>query len=65
MLGTLFTPENYGILSNGQKPTLRKEELQLSLDEFFCLFKRFEVVLTQKGLDLSGRDYDEVPHIGE
>jgi hypothetical protein len=34
-------------------------ELPLSRDQFFDLFKRFNIVLTQKGLDLEGKDYRE------
>lgn len=34
-------------------------ELPLSRDQFFALFKRFSIVLTQKGLDLDGKDYRE------
>jgi hypothetical protein len=34
-------------------------ELPLSRDQFFEMFKRFNIVLTQKGLDLDGVDYRE------
>lgn len=33
-------------------------ELKLTLEEFFALFKRFEVVLTPQGLGLEGREYE-------
>jgi hypothetical protein len=34
-------------------------DLTLTPDQFFALFKRFSVTLTQRGLDLEGRDYRE------
>lgn len=34
-------------------------DLPLTPDQFFSLFKRFSVTLTQRGLDLEGRDYRE------
>jgi hypothetical protein len=50
-------------LSSGSTPKLRKVDLKLSLNEFFTYFKRFDVVLTQRGLDLVDREYDEeLPH---
>ena len=40
--------------------TLRFKELDLELtfEEYFGLFKRFNVVLTSKGLGLDGREYE-------
>lgn len=34
-------------------------ELPLDRDQFFDLFKRFNIVMTQKGLDLDSKDYRE------
>ena len=35
-------------------------DMELSLLEFFALFKRFDLVLTHRGLEIEGRDYTEV-----
>ena len=37
---------------------LREIDLELSLNEFLGLFKRFSVVLTRRGLNLTEREYD-------
>lgn len=34
-------------------------DLPLTSDQFFSLFKRFSITLTQRGLDLEGREYRE------
>jgi len=39
---------------------VRKVEVNLTLEQFFKYFKRFNVVLVQGNLDIIGRDYDEV-----
>ena len=39
---------------------LRSVDLDLTIEEFVGLFKRFNVVLTKRGLDLDGRDYNLV-----
>jgi hypothetical protein len=36
---------------------LRRVDLELSTEEFLGLFKRFNVVLTRRGLDLTGRTF--------
>jgi hypothetical protein len=36
---------------------VKQVEVEITLDEFMSLFKRFSVVLTKKGLDLAGRTY--------
>jgi hypothetical protein len=36
---------------------VRQVDLELKLQEFVGLFKRFNVMLTRKGLDLDGREY--------
>lgn len=36
---------------------VKRVELELTLEEFMGLFKRFSVVLTKSGLDLDGRTY--------
>lgn len=38
---------------------LKRVELDLSMEEFLLLFKRFAVSLVWKGLDLTGREYVE------
>lgn len=38
---------------------LTEREIDISIEEFVGLFKRFSVVLTKRGLDLTGRDYEE------
>jgi hypothetical protein len=40
---------------------VRKIEVKLTLVQFFKYFKRFNVVLVQHGLDICGRDYEEIP----
>ena len=35
-------------------------DLDVGLDEFFDFFKRFNVVLTQRGLGLGNREYEKV-----
>jgi hypothetical protein len=37
---------------------VREVEISFALSEFVCLFKRFSVMLTWKGLVLEGREYD-------
>lgn len=44
-------------LQSSDKLQLKERDVELSLPEFFRLFKRFEIVLTSKGLDLDGREY--------
>ena len=46
--------------SNAKPIQVRKVEVNLTLEQFFKYFKRFNVVLVQSGLDISGRDYDEI-----
>ncbi len=46
--------------SNAKPIQVRKVEVDLTLEQFFKYFKRFNVVLVQSGLDISGRDYDEI-----
>lgn len=36
----------------------RRVDVELTLNEFMGLFKRFAVVLTQRGLDLTHREYE-------
>ncbi|MDW9583461.1 hypothetical protein GOB17_28100 [Sinorhizobium meliloti] len=35
----------------------KESDIELTFDEFFSLFKRFNIVLSQKGLGLDGREY--------
>ena len=45
-------------LSNQSDPlTFRVIDVQLTLEEFLGLFKRFRVVLTRRGLELTDREY--------
>lgn len=37
----------------------RRVDLEISFEEFFGLFKRFDIVITRKGLELEGREYRE------
>jgi hypothetical protein len=37
-----------------------RKELELGILDFFKLFKRFDLVLTHRGLDLEGREYREI-----
>ena len=37
---------------------LKRVKLQLTLVEFFGLFKRFEIAIARSGLDLPGREYE-------
>jgi hypothetical protein len=37
---------------------VRRVDVELSLEEFIGLFKRFAVVLTRRGLDLEDREYE-------
>jgi hypothetical protein len=39
---------------------VREIRLELTLEEFFALFKRFDVMLTWDGLELEGRPFDIV-----
>jgi hypothetical protein len=43
--------------SQGGPIPVKRVEVELTLEEFMGLFKRFSVVLTKKGLDLDGRTY--------
>jgi hypothetical protein len=38
---------------------VRVVDLELKLEEFIGLFKRFDVMLTRKGFDLEGREYTQ------
>lgn len=46
-------------ISTKQPLPVQVRELNLSIDQFFGLFKRFDVVLTQKGLSLDGQEFEE------
>jgi hypothetical protein len=47
-----------GMLASQDDPIpVKRVELELTLEEFMGLFKRFGVVLTTKGLGLTGRTY--------
>lgn len=48
-------------LDSTETPNLRKVDIDdISAEEFLGLFKRFNVVLGKKGLNLSGRDYNSI-----
>jgi hypothetical protein len=42
---------------------IQKIEIKLTLEQFFKYFKRFNVVMIKKGLDIIGRDYDEITDV--
>jgi hypothetical protein len=46
--------------SNAEPIQVRKIEVGLTLEQFFKYFKRFNVVMVLDGLDIIGRDYEEV-----
>jgi succinate dehydrogenase/fumarate reductase flavoprotein subunit len=39
---------------------VRVVDIELEIEQFVALFKRFEVTLTRKGLNLEGRDYKKM-----
>ena len=43
--------------AKGDPVAVREIETELTRDEFFDLFKRLNLVLTRRGLDLGGREY--------
>ena len=45
--------------TEGEIP-VREVVVDINLDEFVGLFKRFEVVLTREKLELTGRDYRQI-----
>ncbi len=45
-------------LDAGSSLSLRRVDVDLTIDEFVELFKRFNIVVTRSGLNLAGRDYD-------
>ncbi|WP_095780057.1 hypothetical protein [Mesorhizobium sp. WSM3868] len=49
-----------GSLTRQEKLRLREVEVELSFEEFFGLFKRFSIVLTKRGLELGGREYEPI-----
>lgn len=46
-------------IQNGQTLKLRRVEIEISLNDFMGLFKRFHIVLTRNGMALENRDYEE------
>jgi hypothetical protein len=47
-------------LDRQEELRLREVEIELSFEDFFGLFKRFSIVLTKRGLDLMGREYEAI-----
>ncbi|AWM25976.1 hypothetical protein AOX55_00002727 [Sinorhizobium fredii CCBAU 25509] len=45
-------------IQSTDNPTFKELDIDLTLAEFFGLFKRFNVVLPMKGLGLDGRNYE-------
>lgn len=42
----------------------KKIDLEIeTLEEFFCLFKRFDIKIMKRGLNLDGRDYSPVDYL--
>lgn len=54
--GARATVESALAASNGPIQ-VRVVDLELTPEQFIGLFKRFELVLTRRGLDLAGREY--------
>lgn len=42
-----------------RKLPVESVDVELTLPEFFKLFKRFSVALAPRGIDIAGREYDE------
>ncbi|SOZ12090.1 hypothetical protein [Cupriavidus taiwanensis] len=42
-----------------RKLPVESVDVELTLPEFFKLFKRFSVTLAPRGIDIAGREYDE------
>ncbi|MCF8476371.1 MAG: hypothetical protein K9G60_05030 [Pseudolabrys sp.] len=69
--GKVQMPYLHAVMVEGTKfddiqPRLKKQadpiatkriDLELTFEEFLILFKRFNVVITRRGLDLEGREY--------
>lgn len=45
-------------IQSADKLRLKELDLELTFEEYFSLFKRYNVVLTSKGLGLDGREYE-------
>ena len=45
-------------ISGTENLRFKEREVDMTWEEYFSLFKRYEVVLVNKGLGLEGRDYE-------
>lgn len=41
--------------------SVRVVDIDLAIEEFIILFKRFDLVITHRGLDLTGREFKPLP----
>ena len=57
--GSKFETAKEAVDSQNPIP-VKARDMKLSLLEFFALFKRFDMVLTHRGLEIEGREYTEV-----
>lgn len=57
--GTKFETAKAAVDAQNPIP-VKARDMKLSLLEFFALFKRFDIVLTHRGLEIEGREYKEV-----
>jgi hypothetical protein len=56
-----YEPSLNDDFKNDPKPIrVRRVEVNLTLEQFFKYFKRFNVVLNRGSIDISGRDYEEI-----
>jgi hypothetical protein len=56
---TTFDTVKDALVGHAGPIPVRVVYLELTLEEFIRLFKRFEVMLTRKGVDLEGREYTQ------
>lgn len=61
----LFAGTGYDTVKDALEATadpipVRVVDIEIGLNEFFGLFKRFSVSLTHRGLNLEGREYEEI-----
>ncbi len=59
--GGYYPGLNATFQKNPIKPIqVKKVRVELTLEEFFKYFKRFDVVLLRGGIDIIGREYEEI-----
>lgn len=52
-----FDTVKASLIATADPVPVRAVDIELSLEEFVVLFKRFNVMLTRKGLELEGRNF--------